>query len=345
MKAAVLEKLEDIVVKEYPMPKCDDDGILLRVKACAVCGSDIRIFHFGNDRVVPPQIIGHEISGEIVKVGKNVTKFKVGERVAVGADVPCGECAFCEAGMGNNCHINYAIGYQFQGGFAEYLPLNRIVVNYGPVHKIPDHVGYNEAALAEPLGCVLNGLERCKIKLCDSVVIIGCGPIGCMMIPVAKRMGATKIICVEPSEERLEQARNFGADVLIDPNKENAVNRVLDETDGLGANVVITANPVPATQAQALHMVRSRGYVNFFGGLAAGKNQVTLDTNQIHYKELNVVGTHGSLPRHHQEAVDLISSGAIDVGKFISHTFPLEDIRKAIEISENKSGMRVVVNP
>lgn len=345
MKAAVLEQLGTIIVKEWPKPECDADSVLLRVRACAVCGSDIRIFHSGNNRVTTPQIIGHEIAGEVVEVGANVTKFKVGDRVAVGADVPCGECAFCEAGMGNNCQINYAMGYQFQGGFAEYLVLNKTVVSFGPVHKIPNHVTFNEAALAEPLGCVLNGLERCHIKLCDSVVIIGCGPIGCMMIPVAKKMGATKIICVEPSSERLAQAQTFGADVLINPSCEDAVARVLEETEGMGANVAITANPVPATQAQALQMARNQGCVNFFGGLAAGKSQVTLDTNLIHYKELSVVGTHGSLPRHHQEAVNLIASGAIDVDRFISHTLGLDDILKAFEISENKSGMRVVVNP
>ena len=116
MKAAVVEGLDIMSVQEVEKPVIDDNGVLVKVKACAVCGSDIRIFHSGNSRVRYPAIIGHEISGEVVEVGKNVSRFSVGDRVAIGADVPCGECAFCEAGIGNNCQINYAMGYQFQGG-------------------------------------------------------------------------------------------------------------------------------------------------------------------------------------------------------------------------------------
>jgi len=140
MKAAVYEGLDKMTIKEVERPVCDDDSILMRVKACAVCGSDIRIFHHGNARVNPPQILGHEMSGIIESVGKNVKGFAVGDRLAVGADVPCGECIFCKSGIGNNCQINYAMGYQFAGGFAEYVLLNKTVVNYGPVAKIPGNV-------------------------------------------------------------------------------------------------------------------------------------------------------------------------------------------------------------
>lgn len=345
MKAAVLEELEKMIVKEVPTPETDDNSVLVRVKACAVCGSDIRIYHHGNNRVVPPQILGHEISGEVVSVGKNVTKFTVGDRVAIGADVPCGECAFCEAGIGNNCQINYAMGYQFPGGFAEYVLLNRIVVNYGPVHKIPDHVSYEEAALAEPLGCVLNALELSNIRLGDTVVIIGAGPIGCMIIEVARRMGATKIIVVQRSRPRLEMAKKFGADVYICSSEEDGVARVLEETAGLGADVVITANPSPEAQVDALKMAKNRARINLFGGLPKSKSQVTLDTNIIHYKELFVHGAHGALPIHHQKAVELIASGAVKVKNYISHRFSLEDIRQAFAAAEGHEGMRVIVKP
>lgn len=345
MKAAVLEELEKLVVQEWPTPECDENSIVLRVKACAVCGSDIRIYHHGNSRVHPPQILGHEVAGEVVETGANVTKFKVGDRIAIGADVPCGECPICEAGLGNNCQINYAIGYQFAGGFAEYILLNKTVVNHGPVHKIPDHVSYDHAALGEPLACVLNALNRCHIKLCDTVVIFGCGPIGCMMIPVARKMGATKIICIGRSKNRLDAASSLGADVIINSTETDPVEAVLAETDGLGADAILTANPNPDTQKQALQMAANQGYVNFFGGLPADNHIVDLDTNIIHYKELNVVGSHGSLPHHHQEAIDLIASGAIDLDPFISHHFSLDEIHKAFEVSESRSGMRVIVHP
>jgi L-iditol 2-dehydrogenase len=345
MKAAVLEDYNKMVVKEVPTPEVDDDSVLVRVKACAVCGSDIRIYHSGNSRVHMPQTIGHEIAGQVVKAGKNVTKFREGDRVAIGADVPCGECVFCEAGIGNNCQINYAMGYQFAGGFAEYVLLNRIVVNYGPVHKIPDHVSYDEAAMAEPLGCVLNALELSNIRLGDTVVIIGAGPIGCMIIEAARRMGATRVIVVQRSRTRLEYARRFGADVYILSSEEDAISRVLEETNGLGADVVITANPSPQAQVDAIHMAKNRARVNFFGGLPKDKSLVTLDTNIIHYKELFVHGAHGALPSHHGKAIELIASGAINVKDYISHHFSLDEIGAAFEAAEGHQGMRVIVNP
>lgn len=345
MKAAVFEAIDKMVVKEVPTPEIDENSVLVKVMACAVCGSDIRIFHHGNNRVTPPQILGHEIAGQVVAVGSQVTKFKEGDRVAIGADVPCGECVFCEAGIGNNCQINYAMGYQFAGGFAEYVLLNKIVVNYGPVHKIPDHVSYDEAAMAEPLGCVLNALELSNIRLGDSVVIIGAGPIGCMIIGVARKMGATKIIVVQRSRPRMEMARKFGADVYICSSEEDSIARVLEETGGLGADVVITSNPSPESQQDALKMAKNRARVNFFGGLPKDKSLVSLDTNLIHYKELFVHGAHGQMPIHHLKAVNLIASGAIDARQYISHSFSLDEINEAFAAAEGHFGLRVVVHP
>ncbi|MCL2164415.1 MAG: alcohol dehydrogenase catalytic domain-containing protein [Oscillospiraceae bacterium] len=344
MKAAVFEKLNTMTIREYPLPVCDDDSVLLRVKSCAVCGSDIRIFHYGNSRVHPPQILGHEFSGEVTEVGKNVTRFKAGDRLAVGADVPCGECAFCESGIGNNCQTNYAMGYQYAGGFAEYCLLNKMVVTYGPVHRMQEHVNFDEAALAEPLACVLNATELTGIRLGDTVVIIGAGPIGCMIIPIAYRMGATKVIVVQRSRPRMETAKVFGADCYICSGEEDAIARVLEETGGLGADVVFTANSSPQSHADALHMAKNRARINLFGGLPAGSS-VTLETNIIHYKELIVCGAHGSLPRHHRQALSLIGSGKIHMKPFISHHFDLAHILDAFQTAEGHAGMRVIVNP
>jgi L-iditol 2-dehydrogenase len=344
MIAAVYLDKDTMEVREVPTPQPDADSVLVKVHSCAVCGSDIRIFHHGNSRVTPPQILGHEAAGEVVETGVNVTRFKKGDRVALGADVPCGECSFCEAGIGNNCQINYAMGYQFAGSFAEYVLLNKIVVNYGPVHKIPGPMDYDEAALAEPLACVLNAVELTNIRLGDTVVIIGAGPIGCMIIPVAYMSGAAKVIVVQRSRPRMEAAKKFGADTYVCSSEEDAIQRVLEETGGLGADVIFTANPSPQSQADALKMAKNRARINFFGGLPAG-SVVTLDTNIIHYKELTVLGAHGSLPRHHQQAVDLIAAGRPDIKPFISHRFPLRDIGKAFAAAEGHQGMRVVVKP
>jgi L-iditol 2-dehydrogenase len=346
MKAAIFEALDTIAVREAPLPETGDGGVLLRVRACAVCGSDIRIYHSGNSRVVPPRIIGHEIAGEVVSVGKAVTKYSPGDRVAVGADVPCGQCAFCEAGIGNNCQTNYAMGYQFDGGFAEFLGLNATVVNYGPVHKLPAHVSFDEGALAEPLGCVLNALELAPVKLNDVVAVIGAGPIGMMLCDVAKAMGAAKVLLINRSSPRLEMAKNINAaDVYICSSEEDSVARVLQETGGLGADALYTACPSPQAQVDAIAMAKNRARVSFFGGLPKGGSVVALDTNVIHYKELIVTGAHGAMPIHHGRALELISSGRIDVKKYISHHFPLDEIKKAFAAAEGHAGLRVIVNP
>lgn len=344
MKAAVYNDIDKMQIQEVSKPDCGDDGIVLKVKACAVCGSDIRIFHHGNPRVKPPQILGHEISGIIESVGKNVKNFAPGDKVAVGADVPCGECIFCRSGIGNNCQINYAMGYQFAGGFAEYLLLNKTAVNYGPIAKIPNNVSYDEAALAEPLGCVLNALELSPVKLGDTVVIIGAGPIGCMIIPVVKLLGAAKVIVVQRSLPRLEAAKKFNADVYICSGEKDPVAEVLKETGNLGADLIITANPSPETHSDALYMAKNRARINLFGGLPKG-SKVTLDTNIIHYKELFVCGAHGAMPHHHSKALDLIASKKIDMKDYISHNYPLDKINEAFETAESHAGMRVVVNP
>ncbi|MDR0328822.1 MAG: alcohol dehydrogenase catalytic domain-containing protein [Planctomycetaceae bacterium] len=346
MKAAVYLGNDQMTVKEVPLPEIDDNSALLKVKACAVCGSDIRIYHSGNSRVTPPAILGHEISGEIVAVGKNVTKVKVGDRVAIGADVPCGQCYFCKAGIGNNCQINYAMGYQFQGGYAEYLPLNSTVVNFGPITKIPDGMSFDEGALAEPLACVLNALELTPIKLNDTFVLMGAGPIGLMLCEVAKILGAGKIILINRSAPRLETAKKLNlADVYICAQNENAVERVLEETGGLGANVIFTANPSPDAHTDAIKMAVNRGRINLFGGLPRDNKGVTIDTNTIHYKELMVTGAHGSMPQHHELAVHMIASGRINIKKFMTHQFNLDDILTAFKAAEDHAGLRVIVHP
>jgi len=344
MKAAVLTALDHLDITTVDTPRVSANEALVKVRACAICGSDVRILHYGNNRVTPPQILGHEAAGEVVAVGPGVTRVKVGDRVALGADVPCCECAFCEDGMGTNCQINYAMGYQFAGSFAEYVLLNKIVLDHGPVHLIPEGVSYAEAALAEPLACVLNALERTPVQLGDDVVIIGAGPIGCMMISVARIMGARRIIVVNRSCSRLEVARRFGADVVICSSEEDAIARVREETDGLGAHLVITANPSPTSHADALQMARNRGRINLFGCLPAG-SRVELDTNLIHYKELLVSGAHGSLPTHHRRALELIAAGAVPTADFISHRFALDDVHEAFATAESHSGLRVLIEP
>ena len=344
MLALVFEDIGKLVLKEVPKPQVVPGSVLVKVKSCAICGSDLRIINNGNSRVKPPTILGHEASGEVVEVGESVMRFKVGDRVAIGSDVPCGACVYCEAGIGNICPINYAMGYQFPGSFAEYVLLNPLVVEHGPVHHIPNNISYEEAALAEPLACCLNALELCGVNLGETIVIIGAGPIGCMLMEVARKMGAGKVIAVNRTRKR-ESVVQQVADIVIYTSEENLISRIYEETGGLGADVVLTACSSPEAQVDALNIVRNRGRVNFFGGLPPGTPPTPIDTNIIHYKEILLTGAHGSVPRHHRQALELISQGIVKVKRYISSAYPLSESLEAFQKAGEKKEMRIIIQP
>ncbi len=346
MTAAVFESLNNMSVKQVPMPEVGDDDALMRVEATCICGSDLRIFRHGNPRVVTPAIIGHETAGVITKVGKNVTRVKVGDAVAIGADVPCGQCHWCRNGLGNNCSINYAMGYQIPGSFAQYLKLPRLVLEEGPVTPFDQSkLSFEEAALSEPLACAINGFELCNLSLGKSVVIIGLGPIGCMMIDLARVMGATKVIGIQRSKLRMEIAKQYRADHYIASEGEDVVKICRELTNGEGPDVVITAAGSVETHEQAIEMVAHRGYVNLFGGLKKGERPLNVLSNTIHYKECFVTGSHGCVPRHHEMAVKLLENGTVRTKPLITHRFPIAKINEAFTTMESRAGMKIVVQP
>jgi L-iditol 2-dehydrogenase len=345
MLAAVLENLNQLVLRELPVPEIDADSALMRVEAVSICGSDLRILRSGNPRVNMPAVIGHETAGVIVKAGANVRRVKEGDRVAIGADVPCGLCHWCRNGMGNNCAVNYAVGYQIPGAFTQYMRLPRLLLEEGPVTPMPDAMSFEDGALAEPLACAINGLELVNLSLGKTVVIVGLGPIGCMMIDLARLMGATKVIAAQRSQTRLEIARVYAADVYIDTSKEDLVKRCLEETGGEGPDVVVTTCGSVEVHEQAIEMVAHRGYVNLFGGLAKEARPMSLLSNQIHYKECFVTGSHGSTPRQHELAVRLIANGQVRVQPVITHRFPLRQVNEAFAAMESRQGLKVVVLP
>jgi L-iditol 2-dehydrogenase len=289
--------------------------------------------------------MGHEAAGTVVQAGRNVKRVKVGDRIALGADVPCGQCSWCRNGMGNNCSINYAIGYQIPGVFAQFMLLPRLVLEEGPVTPFSDKLSMDEAALAEPLACAINGLELVNLSLGKTVVIIGLGPIGCMMIDLARVMGATKVITVQRSKGRMELARTYNADAYIDSSGEDVVKRCRELTGGQGPDVVMTTNGDVTTHEQAIEMIAHRGFVNLFGGLKKDARPMTLLSNTIHYKECFVTGSHGSTPRQHELAVRLLETGQVRVKPLITHRFPLSKIHDAFAAMESRQGMKVIVNP
>jgi len=345
MRAALFTGLDKMELADVPTPRPGPGEMVIRVRSCAVCGSDVRIFHHGNPRVHPPQIIGHEVAGEVVDLGPGVDRFRLGDRVALAADVPCGLCHWCQNGMGNNCRINYAIGYQFPGGFAEYMLINKLTLDFGPVHRVPDGLSFDEAALAEPLACAINGLELSRLSVGDSLCIIGAGPIGCMMIELGRHMGATNILIVQRSARRLELARAFAADHYIGSEGGDVVEQVRQAAGGEGPDVVVTTCGSVDAHEQAIQMVRNRGRVNLFGGLAKDARPLSIPSNLIHYKECFVHGSHGCVPRHHRAALDLLARGVVKGQRYITHRFPLDRILEAIGANEDRLGLKAMVNP
>ena len=349
MKAAILEGLNILTVKNVSEPICGEGEIIIQPESVAICGSDVRIFRYGNDRVFPPTVIGHEIAGTIIEAGAKVTNFKVGQRVVLGADVPDMETgrSYTLKGQGNLCPENLAIGYQLDGAFQQKMKLDENTVKYGPIVVIPEHVSFDEAALTEPLACAIHGFEMAQMSLGKSICIIGLGPLGCMMVELTKSYGAAKVFAAQRSKKRLDMAKNFleGVDATyISTEDEDLVERVLRETNGEGVDVVITAAGTVKAQEDAIKIVKKRGIVNLFAGL---KNQpkLELDTNLIHYKECTVLGSHGSNQTDVEKAMVLIAKGDIDTKKYISKYFPLDDIVKAFEFHESREGMKVIVKP
>lgn len=347
MKAAVVEELGVIKVKEVSNPKLLDESVLIRVEACAVCGSDIRIFRKGDARAKLPRIIGHEIAGVIEKVGNKVSGFKEGDHVTVAPGHGCGVCKYCSKGMGNVCiDPQPSIGYASSGGFAQYIvpPIN--VVKNGFVNLIPDNVSFEEASMSELLACCINAQERANIMEGDQVLIIGAGPAGCMHIGLARARGASKVMLSQRSKERLLMAKEkFFPDEVIAAEGDDLIHAVKKLTDGIGADVIIVAAPSPVAQETAFNMVAPRGRVNFFGGLPKDNHMISIDANLIHYQEIFVSGASSSLGRQNKEALKLISNGSIIAKDYISHRFSLDDISDAFRVVENKESIKSVVFP
>lgn len=345
MKAAVFLGPEQMEIRDVPRPQAAPDSLVIKVEACAVCGSDARIYGSGNFRITPPQIIGHEVAGTIAEVGSELKGFSVGQRVAIAPAIPCGECFFCERGEQTACENSVSLGYHYAGGFAEYMEVPWRAIKVGCVNTVPEHIPFEEAVLAEPLSCAINAQEIADVGLGETVAIFGGGPIGFMHIELARSRGATKIILIEPNPSRREMAAPFKPDLVLDPNNDDVVKSVLEATQGRGADVVITACPAGSAQETALEIVRRRGRVSFFGGLPRGNSVIKFDSNLVHYREFFVLGANGSSPRQNRLAIDLIASGKFDVKKLITHTFPLEKTVEAIETVRRGEGLKVIIKP
>lgn len=342
MKAAMLYGVKDLRVEEVERPQIEQGEALVKIKAATTCGTDLKIFQRGYvERVIKlPTVFGHEWAGDVVEVDERVTWLKSGMRIRAGNSAPCLRCRMCQKGKFNLCDDMLWLW----GAYAEYIrvPSRTALVN---TQEIPTHISYEEAALAEPLACVLHGAEEACVKLGDTVAIVGAGPIGLLHVIVARKLGAERIIISDLVDERLELAGKLGADEMINAKAENPVEAVKKLTKGHGADVVIEAVGLPATWEQALKMTCKGGMVLEFGGCPPG-TEIKLSTDALHYGEVTVRGAFHATPTHFKRALNLIASGALDVKPLVTRRMPLCRIKEAFEIlGSSKTEIKIAIQP
>lgn len=345
MKVARLYAPGDLRIEDAPVPEAGPGDLVIRVRTCSTCGTDAKIFRFGHHHISLPRVLGHEVAGEVTEVGPGVEDWSVGDRVQVIAAIPCGVCHFCRRGQHTVCEELESIGYQYDGGFAEFMRVPRKVLDVDGVNRVPEHVPFEQASLTEPLACVLNGQELAQVGEGDAVVVLGAGPIGCLHVRLARARGARLVVIADVNQARLDLAARAEPDAAIDSTKDDPIDAIRKMTDGRGADVVITATGAGQAQEQALEMTAPRGRISLFGGLPKDDSTIRFDSNLVHYGELSVFGAYGSAPRHNREALSLIADGRVRVDDLITHRMPLADVDRAIETVISGDGLKVVIEP
>lgn len=346
MKAAFFTAQQKIELTNIAEPKTPADGLVIQVKACAICGSDLRRWREGPTPGAPPVIPGHEIAGTVVEVGKNCTGFAVGDRLALGPDVHCDRCYYCQRGHYNLCDnlVLYGITPGYHGGLAERMILPHDLLTRGICHHIPQGLSDEAAALSEPCTSVIACHRTNRTTLGDLVVVMGAGPIGCLHTVIARAHGA-RVIVSEPNPIRRQIAEQFEPLAVVDPQTEDLKSVVDRFSNNVGADKVICANPVAATQQQAVEIVRKGGKVILFGGLPKANPMTTLDANRIHYNQIEVIGSFSYHPTHHALALDFLEKGIIAADKIITGVYPLENVQQAFEAAGDGQVLKVIIKP
>jgi L-iditol 2-dehydrogenase len=344
MKRALLHEPFKFVIEEHDIPEPGPGKVLVNVAACGICGTDINAFTGNNPsgwHIVYPFQMGHELSGIIAAVGPEVPDrpgLRVGDRVVPDGRLPCRRCHYCRRGLFNLCTDQ---GY-VAGGFSEYA-----VYPYRNLVAVPDGVSLEHAAFGEPLGCVVNGNGHIIDPPLGGVgVVIGTGPIGMLHLQILKSRGLMTV-GVDLRERRLNVAEELGADVTIQARThhevdQNVVDRVMEITDGRGAEVVVSAaGNDTAVLDEAIKIAAKRGQILYFA--ATLSDPATVNLEPIHYRELRLVGSHDSTTARYETALALLKTGAVNVEPIITHRFPLEETQEAFEFARTREGIKVMV--
>jgi L-iditol 2-dehydrogenase len=339
MKVAMYYNNNDVRIEEMPVPSIGDNELLVKVKSSGICGSDVMEWY----RIKKaPRILGHEITGDIVEIGKNVKKYKIGDRVFVSHHVPCYTCRFCLNNQQTLCHTLHSTNF-YPGGFAEYLRVPEINVDQG-VFVLPKEMSYDEGVFIEPLACVVRGMKTAGMKSGQTILIIGSGISGLLHIKLAKAWKAGKILATDVEEYRLKAAKKFGADVVINA-KDDVPEKIKKHHDGKLADlVVLCTGALPAVQ-QALQSVEAGGTILFFAPTEPGAD-VPFPLFELWNKQITMVSTYAGSPENINTAIDLIKSKKVNVVDMISHILPLTDAAKGFQfVAKAKDSMKVILKP
>jgi L-iditol 2-dehydrogenase len=330
MKAALMYGPNDVRVELVDKPICDDDGLLIKIQAVGLCGSDIRNFLSDSHPGRYPVILGHEQAGQIDEIGSFIqSKFKVGERVYISPVSRKDKSGNWDSAS---------------GGFAEYLKLTCEDIKNCNILPLPNDLGFPEATLTEPLSAVYACHRVINIKEGQVIIILGAGTIGCMHAELAKESGAGKIIMIDLDENRLKNSLDFGVDFVINSKMSDPVQEVIKITEGILGNHVICANSFTEAQQQAIYLCQPGGIVTLFGGVPKGE-KVEIDTNRIHYSRLWLYGHAGYNGDENSKAFELICSNKIEANKYITRQMPLDEINEAIKLVLAKEALKIVLLP
>ncbi|HLH52560.1 MAG TPA: alcohol dehydrogenase catalytic domain-containing protein, partial [Verrucomicrobiae bacterium] len=330
MTSACLVAAKSIELRSMARPRPGQNGLVLKMEACGICGSDLRRWKEGPPSGAGFLVQGHELAGTVFETGPGSTRFKCGDRVAVAPDIHCGACWYCRRGKFNLCTDLKLLGITpgYNGGFAGYVLLGEDVLNRGIVHKMPENLSFQEGALAETLSSVVASHEHCGLGLGETMVVLGAGPIGCLHVALGHARGARAVVA-EPSETRRRMVERFKPEAILDPGSQDIVEEVKNMTDGRGADVVICANPVGSTQTQAVEIARRGGRIVLFGGLPKSSPMVSLNANSIHYGEKHVLGAFSYHPSFHESALLLLANKTVEASQIITHVMALSKISEA----------------
>lgn len=337
VKAIVIEGRDKLSLKELPRPSIGSNEVLIRVKYCGICGTDLHIFK-GEFPVKYPLVPGHEFSGVVEEVGEGVTSLRPGDKVTVDPNISCGKCYYCRTGRANFCEYWKAIGINLPGAYAEYVKAPE-----PNVYKLPEGVELQEAAFTEPLSCVLHGLKRIEVRLGSSVAIFGLGPIGLLHLQMVKRMGASLVIGVDLIEEKIELAEKLGADYVINPSKEDAAERIKELTKGRGVDIAIEASGSLKAFQDALRSLDYSGKLLVFG-VAPQRALVNLSPFQLYRRELSIIGSFIN-PYTTKLALKVLSTGMVNVKPLITRVLNLEETDLGFELVKGGKVIKVLLKP